>query len=70
MVIEYEGLMGISGRSRLQGFSGAGDSGSIVFSPSGVLLGMIVAFNPRDKLTFAIPLADVLAALQCRVLVD
>jgi hypothetical protein len=69
-VIEYEGLMGVRGRRGLKGFSSAGDSGSIVFSSSGVLLGIIVAFNPRDKLTFAVPLVDVLAALQCKALVD
>jgi hypothetical protein len=68
--MEYGGLMEIRGRPGLQGFSSAGDSGSIVFSPSGVLLGMIVAFSPRKKTTFAIPLADLLAALECEVLLD
>jgi hypothetical protein len=29
---------------------------------------MIVALSPRDNMTFAIPLADVLAALECRAM--
>jgi hypothetical protein len=63
--IQYEGLMAIRGRSGK--FSRAGDSGSVVFSRSGgVLLGMILATN--EDMTFAVPLVDVLAALDCQAL--
>jgi Pyridine nucleotide-disulphide oxidoreductase len=68
LVIQYEGLMAVRGGSRLGAFSRPGDSGAAVFTPSGVLLGMIVALSPRDNMTFAIPLADVLAALECRAI--
>jgi hypothetical protein len=66
--LTYEGLMGIRGRRRLQGFARPGDSGSVVFTRSGVLLGMILAF--AADMTYAIPLVTVLAALQCQPLLD
>jgi hypothetical protein len=66
-VTYFEGLMGIRGKGK-GSFSRPGDSGAVVFTQSGILLGMIIGGDP--KLTLAIPLIDVISALHCEPLLD
>jgi hypothetical protein len=64
---QYDGLFAIRGQKG-QRFSAPGDSGAVVFDRKGVLLGMVLAGS--DELTFAVPLSDVLRALNCTPLFD
>ena len=63
----YSGLLGIvsAGPSL---FSEPGDSGAMVFTEEGMLLGMILAANA--DMTFAYPIANICALLDCKLLLS
>ncbi|MFK5596515.1 TIR domain-containing protein [Methylobacterium sp. HMF5984] len=67
-MVTFNGLFGVKGYGD-EPFSLPGDSGSIIMTPDGLLLGLVVAGAPRSNLTFGVVLSQLLGEFSCQLLV-